>query len=240
MSIRWTIGLSALVCAWTAGMDTAAAQSCTTNAECASGYVCGAQGLCEAGAAVTVQGSAGDGQVTGQVVVQQPQPQPQPQPQSVPPPGYAPQPVYAQPQPAPPPPRYEERPIWGLIIPGISMLAAGYVVNVLVSLIGGAVIGFDTAVTGTGYSGNDFFYTGLIPAAGPFVQMAVTRGDEGWLPYLLVDGLIQTAGLTMIILGAVLRTSERVAAIELDDGVRLTFAPAPTQGGMAIASSLTF
>lgn len=146
----------------------------------------------------------------------QPQPYAQPQPYPQPYPQPSPQPYYAQPQPyaqpAPPPQtRTEMRPNLGLVITGAVMLAVSWIIHgALISPFAGYSLdlGFqDQWAT--------FRATGFIPLAGPWVQLAVKpngTGSDGWGPYLVVDGVLQAAGLTMLILGLVLQEEHTVVA----------------------------
>lgn len=230
---RTVMWCGALALSWFALGGEADAQYCRGNVDCGAGWVCN-QGTCVQGASVQVGVQAGPAQGTGTVTVTGAQPQPvppppqQPPPQQPPPPQYAPQ--YA-PQPAPAT-RYEERPIWGLIGPGIGLLAGGYVLNILVTGIGAAVIAAEDSIDGSSSTlADEFFYTGLIPAAGPWVQLAIMLADgrEDWGPWLVLDGILQTAGLTMIILGAAI--TQRVA-VRADLGDDVELAVSPSLGGM--------
>jgi hypothetical protein len=151
----------------------------------------------------------------------QPQPYPQPQPYG--------QPPYAQPQPYPQPPppetRTETRPILGLVITGVAMLAVSWIIH-------GAIIspfaGYSLA-SGFQDSWSVFRASGIIPLAGPWVQLAVKPdglGSDGWGPYLVVDGVLQAAGLTMLIVGLAVQEEHTVVA----RGDAPSFAIAPMIG----------
>ncbi len=134
--------------------------------------------------------------VSGQIYVgtqpQQPVYVPQPQPQYVQQPQY-----YAQPQPT----RTEQRAHVGLIVGGAVMLGVSWLVH------GALISPFAGYSLDSGYqiAWEAFRYMGLVPLAGPWIQLAIKPSglsDDGWGPYLIIDGLLQAAGLTMLILGA--------------------------------------
>ncbi len=138
------------------------------------------------------------------------QPQAYPPPQAYPQqPGYPPpapvygQPTYAYPVYAPPrvPVRYVYRPRVGLIVAGSVVLGVSWGI---------------TALSAIAASGCDPNYDSLcstqiwplfIPVVGPFIQTAYVNGPfAGGIQALLVfDGLVQVAGLAMIIAGAATR-----------------------------------
>ncbi|MBX3272380.1 MAG: hypothetical protein KF729_19125 [Sandaracinaceae bacterium] len=153
--------------------------------------------------AVALAPGAAGAQVSGQVYIG---PAPQQQPVYGQPvygqPTYG-QPVYAQPQyaPQPRPMRTEQRAHVGLIVGGAVMLGVSWLVNAaLISPFAGW-----SASSGYQPSWEAFRYAGLVPVAGPWIQLALKPNglsDDGWGTYLVIDGLLQAAGLTMLILGA--------------------------------------
>ncbi|MGE0785246.1 MAG: hypothetical protein AB7S26_06125 [Sandaracinaceae bacterium] len=169
----------------------------------------------------------------------QPAPQPQPQPYVQPytqpapygQPGYG-QPGYVQPAPQPQP-HEETRMHLGLTISGAVMLGVSYLLHAaIVSPLAGC--DFDTCHG----EWNGFRYAGLIPLAGPWVQLAVRPGAsdlDAWGPYLVIDGLLQTAGLTLLILGLTLR--ETVTVYSSRDGdFELAVLPSAGQNGGGLAA----
>ncbi len=153
---------------------------------------------------------------------------------------HAQQPVYVQPyypvaapQPAPPPqPREESRPHLGLAISGGVMLGVSWLVHAaLISPLAGCDL--DSCQDAWG----DFRLVGTIPLAGPWIQLAVkpTSDRDGWLPYLVIDGLLQIAGLTMLILGVSLRETVTVYS-EGPAGFELAVLPSagPDGGGLGL------
>jgi hypothetical protein len=103
-----------------------------------------------------------------------------------------------------PEPEVETRPRLGLVISGAIVFGVSYVFHAaLVSPFGGWSIDY-----GDNPQWSDFRWMGAIPVAGPWLQLAAkptAPTDDGWTTYLVVDGLLQAGGLTMLILGLVLR-----------------------------------
>lgn len=151
---------------------------------------------------------------------QQPQPyyaQPQPYAQ----PGYG--PVYAQPAPAP---REQtvSRPNYGLIISGAVLLGVGWVLNIITGLPAGD----DPFSSGSTAEWDAFRVTSIIPAAGPWIQLAVKPtpfSQDYWGPWLIIDGLMQAAGLIMLVVGIATPRTETVLAQGSGGGVELAFVP---------------
>lgn len=116
----------------------------------------------------------------------------------------------APPAPTPPPqPREETRPHLGLAISGGVMLGVSWLVHAaLVSPLAGC--DFDSCQDEWG----EFRLWGVVPLVGPWVQLGTKPYSErdGWMPYLVIDGLLQVAGLTMLILGVSLRETVTVYA----------------------------
>lgn len=176
-----------------------------------------------------------------QVVVQgQAPPPPQPQPYYAP----QPQPVYAQPaypppaQPArPAQPRTVTRPNLGLIVSGAVLLGVGWVANI----ISGLPAGDDPFDSGSEPEWDAFRLTSIIPVAGPWIQLGVkptTFAQDYWAPWLIIDGLLQLAGVTMLIVGiATPRTQTTVAANE--GGLQMALVPrvGPDQAGAALVGT---
>ncbi|HXU73167.1 MAG TPA: hypothetical protein VN947_27800 [Polyangia bacterium] len=120
-----------------------------------------------------------------------------PPPVVVPPPGVAPgQPYYYPPpaymRPGPPPPtRFEMKPNYALIFTGVGLVGLGYIMD----------------VSGTLLVGHDPAWESAIPIVGPYLQVNDTFshdwGDLGRAFYVF-DGLTETAGLVLTIVGAAL------------------------------------
>ena len=125
----------------------------------------------------------------------------------------------------------------GVIGGGIGLLAGGYVANIVISGIGAIFIAAGDAITEEDTIADEFFYSSLVPVLGPWIQLGIMQsyGYEGWAPWMIINGVLQAGGLTMIILGATLTTRVAVHA-DLGNGVELAFTPALT-GGRA---TLTF
>ena len=228
--MRASIYMAALAVSIAGAAAPASAQQCYDSTTCPAGTTC-VNGVCQQtavpppgyGGSVTVQGGAGGGQVQVQAQgpqVQQPQPQPQPQvygqPQQ--------QPVYQQPQPQP---REETSHMVGLIVSGAVLLGASWITNMIVSAFAGTV---DTASSDP-EDWDEFRYIGLIPVLGPWIQMAVkpTPFDhDDWAYFLMVDGILQAAGLTMLIIGAAVPVTRTVYAENGErEGIDLAIAPSP-------------
>lgn len=193
-------------------------------------------------AQVTVQ----PGQVQGQVYVQPQQPYQQPYgyPQQQPPPGYGqpyaqPQPYY-QPQPvAPAQPRYVERSesIPGLLVSGVIILPVSWVLTWTVAT---------ATLDGTGRD-IDYWLWSWVPLVGPWFMLG--QGDDGGrglneaeVGGALLAGIAQATGLILIILGAAIRRTVRVATYALGDDERapeLSFSAAPVDGGGVLGLTLT-
>jgi hypothetical protein len=174
----------------------------------------------------------------------QPYPQPgQPTyapPYQPPPPGYP----YAQPYPygavpAKPQPvlkGYEvKRPHWPLLGAGIGILGGSYL---LTAGITGAIQATDCAVNTTQSSctTSGTYWPMYIPVVGPFIEIGYLSGSSwGVLAYpgLVFTGLVQTAGMALIIAGAIV--PRKVAVY---DEPRLSIAPytLPAGGGGLMAS----
>lgn len=200
-------------------------------------------------AQVTVQ----PGQVQGQVYVQPQQPYQQPYgyPQQQPPPGYGqpyvqPQPYY-QPQPvAPAQPRYVERTesVPGLLVSGVVILPVSWVLTwtMTTATLGEAC----DPITGA-CRDIDYWLWSWVPLVGPWFMLG--QGDDGArglneaeVGGAILAGITQLAGLTLIILGAAIRRTVRVATYALGDDERapeLSFTAAPLEGGGALTATLT-
>jgi hypothetical protein len=162
------------------------------------------------------------------VMAQQPPPgyqaqQPPPGYENQPPPGYGTpgyQPVYgAQPVGQP---RQVQRPRMGLAIMGIVMFAVSWVVP--------TVIGLSIAPE-DGIS--DDFYFMAVPLAGPFIMTGLV--ENSWpIAFFVLDGILQLAGLTALILGFTLKSTVTVYS-ENEDEQKFAIMPwvAPGSGGAA-------
>jgi hypothetical protein len=167
---------------------------------------------------------------SGVVVVQAPPPQ---QVQYAPVVQY--QQPYAQPVYAEPAPRRRGGPNLGLIISGAVMLGVGWIANFLVGLPAGD----DPFHSGAEPEWQTFRYTSFIPIAGPWVQIAVkpTEFDSDyWGMWLIIDGLLQAAGFTMLIAGIATSTSESDETADAG-GVELMIVPSvsPGHAGLSLA-----
>jgi hypothetical protein len=116
---------------------------------------------------------------------------PVPPPLVAPPPQqpyYYPPPAYMQPGPAMPT-RYELKPNYALIFSGVGVFGLGYMVDVMGTLV----------------AGHDPAWECAIPVVGPYLQVTDKfSSDWGDLAkgFYVFDGLIQTAGLVLTVVGA--------------------------------------
>ena len=174
------------------------------------------------------------------IVVQQQQPgygQQPPPGYGQPPPGYAPAPpgtyyapapTYAAPSLGPKVIDYEEgdtippgyrpgtRIRKGLVIGGSVMLGVGYLITIMAAGIGQAVNNF-------GNEGTKDFGPLLIPVVGPFIGMSTTHPSSGGVFGLAFLGVVQTAGLGMLIGGI---AAPRTVLLRNEvAGVKLTITP---------------
>ncbi|GAB4111935.1 MAG: hypothetical protein OHK0013_48030 [Sandaracinaceae bacterium] len=183
-----------------------------------------------ASAQVVVQGEIvaqpspqGEGQVQGQVVIQDANPQTVYAQPTVPD-GYAAQPqgyaVAPQPiAPACPPPAQMMPDRWGrqrcmqevtahrvsggLIGGGAGIFAGGYVLQVFVTLFSGIVGAFDTSGAYTADQLSNYVNWGFVPVLGPWVQMgfAPPFADGSLYAFLALEALMQAGGITMMVFG---------------------------------------
>jgi hypothetical protein len=140
------------------------------------------------------------------------------------PPGYVLQPV-----------KLELRHDRGLIGGGIGLLTAGYAA----ALITGSIFA-SFGNNGSGYSSDskgDLAAAGgtlIIPVAGPLISAFLYRDVVWSVPWALIDGGAQVAGLAMIIAGA--RVTKKVPVFS----DRLRLAPYATNGGGGLLASGRF
>ena len=121
------------------------------------------------------------------------------------------------PPPMPEPSEDESRPTMGLIIPGAIMFGVSYVITA-------ALAGLVAEVSPEDNDG----LVNLIPVAGPWVCLATcdfSSGEKVWRTPLIIDGVLQTAGVTMFILGFVLRRDVRRPRASTLEGPSWAFAP---------------
>jgi len=127
------------------------------------------------------------------------------------------------------PVHYEMRINRGLVSGGITLLTTGYAAALLTgSTFLALASDYDGDSQGSLKAASG---TLLIPVLGPFISSLVYRQAYWSLPWTLVDGAAQVAGLAMIIAGA--RSKHKVAVY----GERISFAPYTNGlGGGLIAS----
>lgn len=132
-----------------------------------------------------------------------------PPPGTVPPgqPYAYPPPAYVQPGP-PPPVRYELKPNYALIFSGVGVFGLGYMMDVFGTLVAGHQPAWECA----------------IPVVGPYLQVTDSfSSDWGDLAkgFYVFDGLVQTAGLVLTVVGASLW--HKVPVRMAQNGLAVTF-----------------
>ncbi len=93
------------------------------------------------------------------------------------------------------------RPNLGLIIPGAVLLGVGWVFNFIVGLPAGDDP-FDSRPANPEW--DTFRGFSLVPAIGPWVQLAIKPNgfnSDYWGVWLVLDGVLQTTGLVLLIVG---------------------------------------
>jgi hypothetical protein len=106
----------------------------------------------------------------------------------------------------------------GLILGGAISLGIGYVSNA----IGSTLWSLNRAIQGIPNT-DEFFVFGLVPVVGPWAQLAFSF-DDTERALLIVSGVAQAAGLTMLIAGLTW-ARKPVNEIELAGGARIGVTP---------------
>jgi hypothetical protein len=93
-----------------------------------------------------------------------------------------------------------------LIVSGAVLAPLSFVVNGVVGLFGGYYVGgfFSSRPSGYEPGWEAFHGVGWIPVLGPWIQMGLKPGglaNDGWALFLSLDGLVQAAGWTLLIVG---------------------------------------
>jgi hypothetical protein len=136
--------------------------------------------------------------------------------------------VYTQPGYAEPAPQ-RRGPNLGLVIGGAVMLGVGWVCNLVGSLFAGVHVDLFGSGGGSDAEWAAFRYTGIVPVLGPWIQLAVqptSFGNDGWGTWLILDGLLQAAGFTMLIVGVVtMNGGDDQATAEGDDDFQIAILP---------------
>lgn len=137
---------------------------------------------------------------------------------------------------------HHDRPT-GLLVAGASMLGGGWVAGFAIGLFGGYHDRSCIDLWGGGCSlppgtswdpaWDDFRASSLLPVVGPWIQLAVKPpSSDGWPIWLVADGILQGAGLVMLIVGIVVFDSARPPA---DDAVAVLPLVGPGEAGLAAA-----
>lgn len=139
--------------------------------------------------------------------------------------------------PPPPPPTTRSRTHIGLIISGAVVLGTGWIFNLIVGLPAGDDP-FDSSPAPEAWDA--FRLTSLVPAAGPWIQLAVKPTDfraDAWGPWLVANGIWQGAGTVLLIAGLATIGDEEVPVAALGD-VRLAVLPSlGPDPGLVLAGS---
>ncbi len=122
----------------------------------------------------------------------------------------------------------------GLTIPGIALLVVGWVTNVVGGLLAGTNGIFFSRTRDFGWE--PFAAASVVPVLGPWIQLALKPTgleQDDWATWLVINGLVQAAALTTLILALVHAHSDEHAA---RDAVELFVAPAfsPSHVGVTL------
>lgn len=113
----------------------------------------------------------------------------------------------------------------GLIAAGYGVFALGWVMDLIGGPLGGyqdrtcislgALGGCHGLPPGTSFqpAWDDFRAFSLIPIAGPWMQLAVKppSSNDLWVPFLVIDGILQGAGAILAVVGTVLLVEDEQA-----------------------------
>jgi hypothetical protein len=137
------------------------------------------------------------------------------------------------------------RPGQALLISGIVVLAAGWAGAIAIGAFGGyhdrtcIDIGFGSCSLPPGTSWDpawdDFRASSLAPIAGPWIELAVKppSGPDGWVPWLVIDGILQGAGAILLFVGIGLMGSDD----EEPPPVAVVPMVSPSQAGLQVLGS---
>jgi hypothetical protein len=130
----------------------------------------------------------------------------------------------------------------GLLGGGIGLFAGGYVASILTTAVSGLIGAFNVAFGTSGYSASDlntYFTFGYVPIIGPFVQLgfAPPNTDGGLYAWLVVEGLMQMGGLTMLIFGAI---GEEYLDYRPIAGVEVQLRPMLSASTQGMSATVTF
>jgi len=99
--------------------------------------------------------------------------------------------------------RHHER----LIVASGLILAAGWLAELVFSSFAGYHTeseSWSRRPAGFEPGWDDFRFAGYVPLAGPWIQLAMGRGDGSWTAYSALFGVAQFTGLVLLVVGAVL------------------------------------
>jgi hypothetical protein len=116
-----------------------------------------------------------------------------------------------------------ERTNWALVAPGIPILGAGYVLNVITGLLGGVCVNWGWGSCPSDEPWGAFRIWSLVPIVGPWAQLAAlpaNLGDNpGWIAWQVAMGALQITGLALLVIGLatpvrVVRPAQPYVALE--------------------------
>ena len=161
---------------------------------------------------------------------QQPQQYPQGYQQAPGQPGYAPQPGYAQQDLRPRRLPYQA----GMVVPPGYQLRSRVRLGLVIS--GAAMFGVPYIITASTLSGTSVQRVLAVPVLGPF--LAIPDAGDTARPFLVIDGLLQAAGLTMLIIGLTAR--QQYLQLYASGDRQLTLQPMASRSGGGLGVSMTF
>jgi hypothetical protein len=125
-----------------------------------------------------------------------------------------------------------QRPNGKLIGSGIGMLSSGWVTAMLIGVIAAEVEGDDPGEDGVTSADWTPMY---IPVAGPFVTIGTADVRPSVMGLLFLTGIVQTAGVLGIVLGATVRENRLVRSETVSAGVEV--APVVSAGFQGLSAT---
>ncbi len=80
----------------------------------------------------------------------------------------------------------------------------------------------------------------MVPGAGPFLTMATVGANETGTTLLLIDGIVQSAGIAMIVAWLAMPNEHLVPASDTDAAVSLTVTPMVSPRFAGVGMTATF
>jgi hypothetical protein len=126
---------------------------------------------------------------------------------------------------------------WGVLAPGVALFAVGWLSNGIAGALAGTCPPsfslYGSSCTSDPAWG-DFRAFAAVPLIGPWLQLGAkptNHGADGWVAWLVVDGIVQLAGLTMIV--AALLNPRRVV-IDVPNGLSVKPELGPDRAGAVL------